>query len=501
MTSRRWPAVLFWVLVATAAMAHVTAIWSSLTRAALWEDEAFNLTVPLNLLAGLGYSSDGTLSGSTITPFDPRISTGPVVLLPIAAVLAAGGDLVIGSRLVPAAFFVALLVALWLLGRRIGGRWAALAAISVPLAFDAGAPPSPIQGPTDVLGEIPAAALLAWAAVVLRRRPWLSGLLLGLAIQAKYISFLAVPAFVVAVLVVGHGLGWGRRLRALILPAVMAVVPTVLVEVAAFVALGPAGFRRHLGETVAFLRGGGQPGVHSMMPEKLWTLASSWQLPAGIVIAAFVLLLAAGATALVLAVLAVRGSGRRWRAAQSDAGAPGQQDRLQLLVVAVLGAGAFVGWWAVAVHTPLWVRHPAPGLYAFMPVLAAFVVLVARVLWQRGEHWRVASVATAAVLTATVAGQLGLAVGDALNRPDTLSGQRAVAAEVSDAGADWIATVWGGSVSIVVLAGSHVALSDAPPENIAGYPLLLPGSSDACGGVPLATAPGYVLCAETSPVQ
>ena len=44
----------------------------------------------------------------------------------------------------------------------------------------------------------------------------------------------------------------------------------------------------------------------------------------------------------------------------------------------------FVGWWATAVHTPLWVRHPAPGLLAFVPVLFAFVVPALVVLWRAG---------------------------------------------------------------------------------------------------------------------
>ena len=91
---------LFWVAVAAAVVANVLVLVPAFTTVRLWEDEAFNLTVPLNLLRGLGYASDGTLSGSELAPFDVRISTGPVVLLPIAGVLALGIDPVVAGRLV-----------------------------------------------------------------------------------------------------------------------------------------------------------------------------------------------------------------------------------------------------------------------------------------------------------------------------------------------------------------------------------------------------------------
>ncbi|HWR85178.1 MAG TPA: glycosyltransferase family 2 protein, partial [Rhodoglobus sp.] len=87
----------------------------------LWEDEAFNLTVPLNLVRGLGYSSDGILSFGELAPFDPRISTGPVMLLPIAGLLGLGADPVVAGRVVALLFFAVLLVALFALGRRVGG--------------------------------------------------------------------------------------------------------------------------------------------------------------------------------------------------------------------------------------------------------------------------------------------------------------------------------------------------------------------------------------------
>src|SRR5690606_23910770 len=169
----------FWLLAAALIVAHAIIAWHSLAVMRFWEDEAFNLTVPLNLVAGLGYTSDGALSGSTLTPFDPRISTGASVLIPVAGVLATGIDPVIGARLVPLAYWLLLLAGLGILGHRVGGRWAALVAVAVPLTFNSALTISPIQGPADLLGEIPAAAMFVWALLVLPRRAWLAGLFVG----------------------------------------------------------------------------------------------------------------------------------------------------------------------------------------------------------------------------------------------------------------------------------------------------------------------------------
>lgn len=478
--------VAFWIVAALLVAAHAIVLWQSISATRLWEDEAFNLTVPVNLLQGLGYTSDGTLSGSELTPFDARISTGPVVLLPIAAVLATGVDLVVGGRLVPAAYFVALLVAVGILGRRMGGRWGALVAVAVPLSFTAAALPSPIQGPADVLGEVPAAALLAWALVALRTRPWLAGLLVGLAIQAKYIALLSLPAFVVAVLLLQHGRPWMRRLRALIAPAIALAVPTVLVEIFAFISLGPRGFVDHLRATRDFIRSGGQV-AHTTFGEKLTTLASSWYLPAAVVVAAVVL-----AIVVLIAGLVLRyrpSTDRFWATLAAE-------PRAHLAAAAVLGFGAFVGWWSTAGHLPLWVRHPAPGILAFAPVLVAALIPAVRQLWRSGTAARAASVVVSAALAGCLVVSGSSAGVTAAGRDGTeLAAQREQAAAVASVEADWIATHWGGLVAVVVMSGAHVALLDAPPENIAGYPRLDLGGADLCGAAaPLAEAPGIVVC-------
>ncbi len=443
--------IVFWVLAAALLVGHVLVAWQSLTVWRFWEDEALNLTVPRNLLAGLGYASDGALSGSTITLFDARISTGPAVLLPVAAVLATGIDPIIGARLVPLAYWALLLAGLWVLGRRIGGRWAALVAVAVPLAFTTSATVSPIQGPADLLGEIPAAALLVWALVVLPRRAWLAGLLVGLAVQAKLIALLALPAFAVALFLLAPGTGWARVLaflRRSWVPLVFLALPTFLFELAALITFGFSGFVDHLRALLGFVRSGGQPGEPTTVVQKLTTLAESWSVPVWVA-------LVVAALSIVLIV------GGLWVSRGSVS-----SDVLVYLGAAAVGALAFVGWWATASHLPLWVRHPAPGVFAFFPILAAGAVWGAQRMLRR-PALRIVSVAAVGVVV------LGLGAGAALHsvaatQPPwlTLETQRAAVAPlkewVEENDVEWLAAEpWGAAVAPVVMTGAHVGLFDA----------------------------------------
>lgn len=475
--------IVFWAAVAALLIGHVIVAWHSLVVWRFWEDEAFNLTVPRNLLDGLGYASDGALSGSTVTPFDPRISTGPVVLLPVAALLATGIDPVLAARLIPLAYWAALLVGLAVIGRRIGGRWAALLALAVPLAFTTDAGVSPIQGPADLLGEIPAAALVVWALIVLPRRAWLAGLLVGLAIQAKLIAILVLPAFAVALWVLSEGTGWARvreALRRSWLPLLLVATPTLLIELAALVSLGLSGYVQHLRDLAYFIRSGGQGDAGTSVLQKLGTLAESWSLPP--IIAALGAVLALG--------LAAIGVVRRWRTATAA-----ERTVIAYALAAIVGTLAFVGWWATASRLPLWVRHPAPGIFAFFPIIAAVAVwAVARL--PRRRTVRVGGIVAVSLLAAVVAGGATAHVSSSFApRSLTLEKQRAavapLAAWVAENDVEWLAAdPWGAAVAPIVLTGAHVGLFDAPA--MAGVPRL---TGHACPTETLVEGDLYRICA------
>lgn len=440
-------------MVAVVAVQVVVGLDSLLVRP-LWEDEAFNLTVPRNLVLGLGYTSDGVLSGSELMPFDPRISTGPAVLLPVAALLGLGVDPALAARLVPLAFYLALLLGAWLLGRGIAGRWGGLLAVALPLCFNGASTISPIQGPADLLGEIPAATFLVWAMVALRRRVWLAGLLVGLAISTKFVSLIAVPAFVCGVIVLLSGLSWSRRIVAVVVAALWAAVPTVVYELVAAISLGREGYLDHVRRMRHFVLTTGQDAVTTGPLDKLVAWGATWYVPWTVVVLVIVVLL-------VVAVAVVRLRRRRGPTGGRDA-----DDRIgdfsprvlaALLTIAGVGAVTFAVWWVFSTNTPVWVRHPAPAVYAFGPVLAAFAVR-AIVMLTRSAHRgdRVVAVAASIVVGATVVVQMGV---HALQPPplyETLDEQRQVAEEIRDLGNDWYAVQWGAPLSVTVLSGARV---------------------------------------------
>ena len=161
-----------------------------------------------------------------------------------------------------------------------------------------------------------------------------------------------------------------------------------------------------------------------------------------------------------------------------------------IVVVALAGLLIFLVWWLTASHTPLWIRHPAPALLAFTPILGAFTVLGLQSVWRTrrsdaaGSHvsedlrrgiGAVAAVSFGVVMLA----QVGLNLHDSFTpRAETLATQRAQAATLAEQaeasgdhdsardGSAWLAAdPWGSAVSIVLLTGAHIGLSDAPAMN------------------------------------
>ncbi len=532
MTRLRYSAAAWWILAALLAVAHLIVIWRSLFVARYWEDEAYNLTVPLNLLRGLGYSSDAILNpnptqGIAPTPFDVRISTGPTVLLPVALVLKLasmcgvemwGAEAAVVSRIVPALFWVLLIVGLFVLGKRVSGRWGALLAAMMPLAFNVAASNSPIQGPADLLGEIPAAAMLVWALLVLPRRPWLAGLFLGLAIQAKYIALLAAPALLVALIVL-----YARPILRLWRPLLAAIgctaIPTILMEGYAFIVLGPPGFAEHLEQTAEFLRTAGQE-ARTSIPDKLSTFASSWFLPMPLIWAtlalAAILLIAATLIAAFHPLLLERARSSLATSSRQlgNVALAGRNELLALLLAAIIGACTFLAWWATARQTPLWVRHPAPGIFAFVPICAAYLPLALTVVAKRhrkrnaesapaapgASQWTLGAAAAVTLCFALVAASgaaLHVRAAFAPKWQDLGVQDAAVTVLRGELNArdieasDWVAaSVWGTPVSIAVLTGSHTGLVDQP--NMTSKFLV---AEAPCPAPPaLAEAEGYALC-------
>lgn len=442
-------------------LAQLAVVIPGLFWTRLWEDEAYNLSVSLNLIHGLGYTSDGFLGGGGLIAYDTRVSTGPIVLLPVAGMLATGIDPVLGARLVMVMFYAALLVGLWMLGRRIAGRWGALAAVTAVLGLNIAQLPSPVQGPTDVLGELPAAACIVWALYVIMKRPWLAGLLIGLAIQSKTLAALAIPALGIGVLVAVAQSSLGARVRRGLVFAAFVVLPSVVFEIVKLVTLGLAGYIENVRAFGAFLRDGGQTLEPTSAASKVAGVLESWFVPWWLVL---VLLIAAA----VIVVFALRRVRR-----QPPVAAGFGRERSILLGMLALLLLTWLGWWLVSTHTPGWIRYPSSVLQVVVPLSAAFLVFAVRPAFtDRARAVRgVLGIVAATVVAITVAQVSAHAVAAWTPlRGETLPEQRVAAAAIAASNVPQFRGSWGAPVSVAVLANVHLRLLDTTGDAL---PLLL----------------------------
>lgn len=375
----RWRRPLTSMALASVVVVHLTIIIASVTNNRLGFDSAYNLSVARNLAHGLGYSSDGYLTTHQVHPFDYRISTGPVVILPVSVAFMFGSvDQLIVARVVVSLFYVALGVGLWLAGRRLSGPWGGVAALAALLAIHTGATPGgapELQGPSDVLGEFPAAAFAVFALLSLRRHPLLAGLLMGFAVNAKLNSVLFVPAFIIALwLLWDRQVESGRRaLRRRIGSIALIAVPTVAFELFAFIALGGgSAYVQHLGDLLDFIknetpaRGAGHPNYAI----GAGILIDSWYGP---------LFLTVGTTfaLLWLAILVI--SRRRESWVQEDI--TSDREFVAFATFAVIALAVWVLYWLNSAHA-FWVRQIITGLVVCAPILVAVFVRLARSVYR-----------------------------------------------------------------------------------------------------------------------
>jgi hypothetical protein len=119
------------------------------------------------------------------------------------------------ARLATLPFDAVLLGSLFVLGRRVAGRWGGWAAIFAVLSVDlrADAPFAIVYGPSVATGGWMAGALLAAALAVVARHRLVAAALLGVAAVASAPVALALPAFLVAFALFPGETGTGIRAR------------------------------------------------------------------------------------------------------------------------------------------------------------------------------------------------------------------------------------------------------------------------------------------------
>jgi len=392
--------------VAVLVAVHLT-IWTvTLLVSPVGFDEAFILQAPLNLVQGMGYSTEDWLAGGSNLQFDATVSTGPVLGIPVAASFAIFGVSITAARLVTLPFFLLLIWGLIVLGRRYAGWWGSAAALGMLLVVDTRTdlPYSVIYGPSDVLGEYTTAALLVLAFVILPRHRLLAGLAVGFAILCKFIAVIAVPGVVIAMLLVPAvtGARWAARIGEAAAFVGFVAIPSVVWELVKLVSLGPSAYLDSLWSYLRFVfrSGSGADGTNSgAYLDRASRLFATWQFPT-------VVAFAIGLVVIVLCVVGIwrrsvdRGFAAtpelRWRARASGfLGGVGVE-----IAAVVVTLGGVALWWTF-VSSSVYTRHMLPILLATVPVVAALAVHGLRWVSGRNRGWQIASAlaAGAAVVT------------------------------------------------------------------------------------------------------
>ncbi|WP_062467311.1 hypothetical protein [Demequina maris] len=441
-----WRSLVFYVAAAIVGAVHAMLAVLAFTRSPVDVDEGFNLVVVRNIADGVGYMSDGVYTADVPTDFEAAITTGPTMLVPAAALHAMGLDLVVAGRVVGLVFYVLLLVGLGLMGRRIAGRWGALAAVVSPLLLDLYRNDnSPVYGPGDLLGEYATAAFAVFAILAARRRPFWAGMLLGLALVTKIVALFLAPAVAVAVWWAWFGAPLRSRAGALARMVVGALVPLTVYEFSKFVVLGSHDYASLFAGYFAKIEEERLPT--QMLDEKLATLLSSWFVPAFLVLVVSAVLLCAST-----AVITVRAAQDRATLLASLRTWP-----VGLVVSSVVAAIGTVAVWGYLTFTdPTWIRHPAPGLIIGAGgVCAATVALVTRILAEPSRGVRRAGVAIAGLCAATAGAAIvahETSASDA-QRFMTISHQQEIADAIVDSGASSVQGIWGPIEPLSALSG------------------------------------------------
>lgn len=196
-------------------------------------DEAYNLQVVENVARGVGYASFGVLRGDGPWFFDPYVTTGPAVLLPLAFTWWATGGSILVVRLL-------MVCVLWLYVLALERLTSLCCAKRLSFAISVGALSAlmlstyaDIGNAGAVVGELPGAMLVLWGAYFLcKRKYFVASLILGLAVQTKAVYLIPSTALLVcgALLVVWRYQKICMVIRIAGCMALIAMLPTLLFE-------------------------------------------------------------------------------------------------------------------------------------------------------------------------------------------------------------------------------------------------------------------------------
>ncbi len=207
------------------------------TAPAPWFDEGLN-THAARLLADAGIY--GTLTVDGANPFDPAVTTGPTVILPIAGLFRLGGVSMLLARLVSVGYSIAALCAVYLLCVRLRGPKKAWLVLLLFLAMPSIGGIGFFAMGRQVLGESASFAFVAVGLLALFRS-WeqdgraegvVAGIFFGLAVLSKLQSALTIfPALLLIALLRSWRASSQARARELIVIMIAIAIPGVWIAV------------------------------------------------------------------------------------------------------------------------------------------------------------------------------------------------------------------------------------------------------------------------------
>ena len=289
-------------------------------------DEGWNLQAPFQLSQTGTYGSFGSIFEGKDETFDPYLSTGPVVSLPIAIGFRLFDVGIVQARVVMMLFFMFTMTMMAYYVYRQTRNLFALAAPLLALLLVAN---PPIDLRVDVLGEITAvgfglASIVGWQ----KNRYGLAGILAAIAIHAKLVMAFLLPAGCALLLI--KLLVWKNKKAALLASlrwCVGAVLPLLIWEIIKFIQLGSvAAYRHNWSEFVRIFKVGGsgfaENGTILSMRDKADMVTSTLGMPS----------LLFGALVAVLVILVIMQRKQSWPRIKENS--------LGLVFIAI-----YLGWW------------------------------------------------------------------------------------------------------------------------------------------------------------
>lgn len=246
-------------------------------------DDSTNAIVAKSLALGHGYSNPFPLDGSVGTAyFDPRITTGPALNLPAAAVIYVFGNVPWAPGLASATISLSLLLMTFLVVARLAGRGAAAAyAALVVLSLYAETAGRHFEHWYSLLGEAPAALWCVAGAALLAtapdRRPTVcaSSLMYGLALTTKMLALLGVApvAAWLALRTFSPGADWRRRAVDGVCAGAAFVAPLVVLQTWKIGVLGLQAYQANISEFWRLFREADESTRAVVEATSLWTRA------------------------------------------------------------------------------------------------------------------------------------------------------------------------------------------------------------------------------------